>query len=520
MKEKKKSTYRKIEYHRKESLFLLIRGIEVGVFAGLVSVLYRFLLQIVESGTMKVLETVKGNPLYTVLWFAVLGLLAVIVYYSGKFEPRAMGSGIPQVASELKGYISPSWWRVIAVKLVSGTLSVFGGLSLGREGPSVQLGAMAAKGVAKATKADKTTERRMLSCGAGAGMAAAFNAPIAGTMFVLEELSHTLDKSLLLMGIVAAVVADYTSKFFFTQETIFDYDAVTFPLRYYWLLIILGIVLGLLGCLYNVIMLKLKDWYQGIKKIPQCIKLICVFLISGAVGLVLPQVLCGGHSMVNYLISDRPELKVMIGLLVAKFLFGAICFACGAPGGTLYPMCVLGSYIGAVFATASVNTFNLDPVLWEDFVIIGMAGFFGSIVRAPITGIILGFELTGDMRNLLPIAVTTLTSYALSNLIGVSPFYEAMLEKIVHEDAKPTFQKEDEKVIKTFTVPVGSPISRKRIMDVDWGKHCIVVSIERDGISITPKGDTVIKEGDELVILVSQRRFSQDNKQLEMLING
>lgn len=520
MKEKKKSTYRKIEYHRKESFFLLVRGVEVGVFAGLISVLYRFLLEVAENGTMKVLDTIKGNTTYTILWFVLLVLLGILVYFTGNFEPQAMGSGIPQVAGELKGYSSQNWWRVITAKLIGGTIGVFGGLSLGREGPSVQLGAMAAKGVAKVTKADKTTERRMLSCGAGAGMAAAFNAPIAGTMFVLEELNHTLDKSLLCMGIVSAVVADYTSKFFFTQDTIFDYDAVTFPLRHYWLLILFGLLLGALGCLYNIIMLKLQDWYKAIKFIPQYIKLPFVFVISGAVGLVLPQVLCGGHSMVNYLINERPEIKILIGLLCAKFLFGAICFACGAPGGTLYPMCVLGSYIGAIFGTLAISAFNLDNVLWEDFVIIGMAGFFASIVRAPITGIILAFELTGDMRNLLPIAVTALIAYAVSNLIGVSPFYEAMLDKLIDGSVKPTFQKEDEKVIKTFVVPVGSPIGKKRIMDIEWGKHCIVVSIERDGVSITPKGDTIIKEGDELVILVSQRRFSNDSKQLEALING
>lgn len=100
---------------------------------------------------------------------------------------------------------------------------------------------MAAKGIARLTKADKTTELRMISCGAGAGMAAAFNAPLAGTMFVLEEIHHTFDKSLLCMGIVSAVTADYISKLFFGQNTVFNYDTVNFPLKYYWLLLIMGV---------------------------------------------------------------------------------------------------------------------------------------------------------------------------------------------------------------------------------------------------------------------------------------
>ena len=99
--------------------------------------------------------------------------------------------------------------------------------------------------------------------------------------------------------------------------------------------------------------------------------------------------------------------------------------------------------------------------------------------------------------------------------------YEFLYERIVstsHE--KPKFFETNEKVLETYTIPVGSPISRKKIMDIDWGKHCVVVSIERDGVSITPKGDTVIKEGDEIVVLVSQRRFSRDIAKLEHMIKG
>ncbi|MDE6155402.1 MAG: chloride channel protein, partial [Eubacterium sp.] len=382
-------------------------------------------------------------------------------------------------------------------------------------------GYMAAKGVAKITKADKTTEHRMISCGAGAGMAAAFNAPLAGTMFVLEEIHHTFDKSLLCMGIVATITADYTSKLFFGQDTVFNYDTVNFPLRYYWLLILLGIILGICGVLYNVIMSKAQDIYKSISKVPNYIKLPCVFILSGIIGLVLPQVLCGGHSMVEFLMNDHPSVGVMLFLLAAKFLFGAVCFASGAPGGTLYPLCILGTYIGAVFGAVSINALNLSPELWEEFVVIGMAGFFASIVRAPITGIVLVFELTGNMNNILPIATVSLISYAVANLLGINPFYETLLEKIINKNpAKPEFHSKNEKILRTYVIPTGSPLSNKPIMDINWGRHCLVVSIERNDVSITPKGDTLLKEGDELAILVSQRHFAKDNERLERIING
>lgn len=518
MKEKKKSTFRKIEYHRKESFYLIIRGIEVGTAAGLICVLYRFLLSKAEEYLFTVLDYIKGNPLKIALWLIALAVIGFIVSQIVKWEPMASGSGIPQTAGEIKGHFSPSWWKIIAAKLTGSTISVFSGLALGREGPSVQLGAMAAKGVAETTRADKTTELRMISCGAGAGLAASFNAPIAGIMFVLEEIHHTFDKSILCMGIVAAVTADFISKIFFGQSTVFNYDTENIPLRFYWLLVILGILLGILGASYNIIMVAAQDLYKKITKIPASLKLAIVFVVSGIVGLLLPQVLCGGHKMVDLLINEHPSIAVMLGLLIAKFIFGALSFSSGAPGGTLYPLCILGTYIGAIYGDAVIKLFNLNPDLWQEFVVIGMAGLFASIVRAPLTGIIIVFEMTGNMKNLLPLAVVSLISYAVANMLGVSPFYVTLLDRITKNKTEAA-PKAGEKVLQTYVIPTGSALNGKTISDIDWGKHCLIVSVERNEKSITPKGDTELKEGDELVFLVSQRRFARDRNRLEKIIN-
>lgn len=523
MKEQKKlNTIRKIEYKNKEAAFLIIRGVEVGIFSGLICVLYRYLLSFAEGKLMDTLDYIKADPLRICIWFIALALLGVFVSYINKWEPMAAGSGIPQLNGEVKGYLTQSWWRVILAKLVGGTVSVFSGLSLGREGPSVQLGGMAAKGVADVTKADKTTELRMMSCGAGAGMSAAFNAPLAGTMFVLEELHHSFDKSLLCMSIVASITADYISKIFYGQSTIFNYDTVNFPLRHYWFLIIMGVVLGFSGLIYNVVMLKTQDLFKSIKRVPIQIKMPIVFLISGGVGLVLPQVLCGGHSMVEFLMNDHPTIGFMLLLLVVKFLFGALCFACGAPGGTLYPLCILGTYLGAIFGSVAVNHLGFKPELWEEFVVIGMAGLFASIVRAPITGIVLVFELTGNMNNILPLAAVSLISYAVANLVGVQPFYEALLTRITaSSDAEaPHITRKSEKIIKSFVIPIGSKLDKKKIKEIEWGRHALIVTVERGEESITPNGDVELHSGDEIVFLVSQRRLALTSAHLEELFEA
>lgn len=518
MKERKKiNTVRKIESHRHEALFLVIRGLEVGVCAGLVAVLYRYMLSFAEEGLYSVIDMVKGSWWKVALWLIFLGVLGFFVSQLTRWEPNAAGSGIPQVNGEVKGKLTVNWWRTIIVKLIGGTASVFAGLSLGREGPSVQLGGMAGKGVARITKADKTTEIRMISCGAGAGMAAAFNAPLAGIMFVLEEIHHSFDKNILCMGIVSTVVADYVSKMFFGQSTIFNYSTVNFPLKHYWILILLGIIIGLAGVGYTKFMLYSQTLYKKISVVPNYIKLPIIFIISGVVGLIMPQILCGGHSMEKILMIDQPTIGVMFGLLIAKFLFGALCFASGAPGGTLYPLCILGTYLGAAFGSIAINATGLPEGLWEEFAVIGMAGFFSATIKSPITGVVLVFELTGNMNNILPLVTVALISYAVSNLLGSEPIYEALLLRLPTTNGNKEFTKHSEKIIKSFVIPTGSDLNHKKIKDIDWGRHALIVTVERGEESITPNGDVELLSGDEIVFLISQRKLAKDEEHLEEL---
>ena len=123
----------------KKNATLVIEGALIGILAGLTAVAYRYCLTWAESGLYRVIDFIKGNPLYIALWFALLIAMGCIVARIVKWEPMSSGSGIPQVSGEEKGYLNPSWWRVILAKFIGGTMSIFGGLSLGREGPSIQL---------------------------------------------------------------------------------------------------------------------------------------------------------------------------------------------------------------------------------------------------------------------------------------------------------------------------------------------------------------------------------------------
>lgn len=504
----------------KRDIALVIEGGLIGILAGLTAVAYRFCLTWAEAGLYQILETIEGNLPAILLWFAALAALGCLTARAVRFEPMSSGSGIPQVSGEVKGYLDPVWWRVILAKFIGGTASIFSGLSLGREGPSIQLGAMAAKGYSRARGYDKTKEIGLLSCGAGAGLAAAFNAPLAGIMFVLEEIHHTFDRTMLIAGLAATISADYVSKIFFGQAAIFSFSTSTLALRYYWLLVLLGVLLGIAGAGYNIVMMKTQKLFQHMKHIPGEIRFCLVFIVSGALGLILPQVLAGGHSMITLLEHQSPALAMLILLLAAKFLFSAVSFGSGAPGGIFFPLLILGAYIGAIFGKLSMSTFPLPEDLIPQFIVLGMAGLFAGIVRAPITGIVLITEMTGNMHRMLDIAVVSILAYLVANLLGSRPIYSSLLDNILRQRRPLEIEDSAEKVLGTYVVPFDSPVCHKKIRQINWQKNTLVASIYREGHTITPKGDTEILPADQLMVLIGRQYYAADNAAYEALIYG
>lgn len=516
--DKHTSTLRQLEQHRTDSLLYVFYGLLVGILGGLAAILYRFLLGQAENFLFDAVAFISGNSVRILLWFSSLALLSLVVGKIAAWEPLAAGSGIPQVSGEVRGHLNPIWWRVLLAKITGGTLAILGGLSLGREGPSIQLGAMAAKGISRIGRLDLTKERHLISCGAGAGLAAAFNAPLAGILFVLEEIHHNFDRKILAVGIVAAVTADYLSKLFFGQSTVFSYESPLMNLRNYWLLLVLGILLGAAGALYNLVMVKGQD-LMG--KCPRPIKMLIPFLVAGVLAVCLPQVLGGGHQMVELLMTERPALPMLALLLTVKFLFSVVSFGSGAPGGIFFPMLVLGSYLGAIFGSVVIPLLGLPADRMDKFIVLAMAGIFASIVRAPITGIVLIAEMTGSMTCLIDVVAVSILSYLTANLLGVPPIYTSLLDRILAKQPEaPAPEPGAEKILTTFLVPVGSPAEGKQIREIPWPRDCLVASLLREERTLTPKGDTVIEAGDQLMVLIPQERNADDSTYVGRLIYG
>ena len=365
----------------------------------------------------------------------ILAALAWIVGKLVKWEPMISGSGIPQVEGEIAGRLSQNWKRVLPAKFAGGFLCMLGGLSLGREGPSIQLGAMAGQGISRALGRGKREEKFLMTCGASAGLSAAFHAPLAGMMFAVEEIHKTFSIPILLPVMTASVTADYIASHILGLDPVFRFQITEYlPQNYYWLLILLGILVGVSGVFYNWGMLKAQELYRKIPFMKETGRLLIAFLTAGVLGIVMPWVLGSGSGLIVSLTQGEMVLGMVVLTLVMKFLFSAVSFGSGAPGGIFFPLLILGALIGAVFAMAGVEFFGLAPVYVNNFVLLGMTGFFTAIVRAPLTGIILLFEMSGSISQMLSLSIVSVTAYIVATLMRSEPIYDSLLKRILKAD--------------------------------------------------------------------------------------
>lgn len=419
---------------RRFSLRLLLEGLAVGLGAGISISVFRYLL----AGS-EILRPVIYHNLREAMadgqwqWLALYILSFIIIAYLLKLivarEPMCTGSGIPQIKGILQGDMSMRWFSVLWSKIIGGVLAIGAGMSLGREGPSVQIGACVGQGLSQTSRRTGFESRILMTAGAGAGLAAAFNAPLAGVIFGLEEMQKTISPALLLTGITASITAATVTEVVFGMSPVFSMGyLLPLPLNLFDVLVAAGIVIGLLGRLFNIALAYSLNTYSrlglsGMKKplVP--------LVLAGILGFVLPEILGGGNLLVDSLVVTDYTIGFLCLLFVGKFLFTMICFGSGVPGGIFLPMLVLGAAGGAVLAKLLVLAGLLPAMYYADIIVFGMAAYFSSVVKSPVTGSILILEMTGSFQHMLALLVVSLTAYVISDLTGGRPVYDELLDR-------------------------------------------------------------------------------------------
>ncbi len=498
-------TYQSLNHWQSFQFKLFWEGILVGIFAGLVISLFRYLLSKAEAWRINLYELLTQLPaVYTAGWFAVLLGISAVMYFLTKYEPMAGGSGIPQVKGVILGFMRMNWIRILWVKLAGGVIGLGAGLSLGREGPSIQLGAVTAQGLSRFMGRTRMEERYLITSGASAGLAAAFNAPLAGVIFSLEELHRNFSAVVLLPAMTAAMTATFVSRLLFGRSLTFSfYGLPVFPHDIHILYAIITAVLsGLLGVLFNAGLLNISAFYNLPIFKNTYRKILFSLLCAGILGFALPQVLGGGNLLVNELALKPFPLQLLVVLLIGKFLFTLISYGTGVPGGFFLPMLVLGALVGSICSNILYSFQLIEASHSPNIIIIAMAAFFSASVRAPITGTVLICEMTGSFSHLMVLGIASATAYIVAQLCGGQPIYEALLLKTLnsHKTSDPDMVKEERDIVE---VPVcsGSMLENKRIKEISWPPHTLVVDVKRGQEQLVPEKNTMIRAGDFLYIL-------------------
>ncbi|OIQ07906.1 H(+)/Cl(-) exchange transporter ClcA [Moorella thermoacetica] len=494
-------------------LRFLCKGALAGAGAGLVGAAFRLALTEGDLWRNSLLTWARGIPLWGWLALPFLGALTGgLAGWLTSLAPETAGSGIPHVEAVLINLRRLVWWRVIPVKFIAGALAIGAGLSLGPEGPAVQMGAAAGKAVSDGFGRSKTEELHLIACGAGAGLAAAFNAPLAGVVFVLEELRRNFSPYALGGALVASVVADMVSRHILGPLPTFRLIEAwpVLPLTTLPVFLVLGVLAGILGAVFNWSLLASLELGDRLSGFPRWLRAMLILFLAGILGYFLPEVLGGGHLLAEEALAGRVAWTLIPLLFVVKFLLTMISNSAGVPGGIFLPLLVLGALLGSLVGQVSGLLIPAFQGMVPAFAMIGMAAYFVAILRLPLTGVVLIIEMTGSYRHIVLLLFTCMIAYLVVETLGSRPAYEMLLERDLARarvEAEPS--PVGKMLIMDFAVEAGSDACGRLVRDLELPPDCLLVTIRRKGREIIPRGNTSIQEGDHLAVITPEERAAE-----------
>lgn len=484
----------------------------VGILTGLAITAFRKSIDFLSSLRIDFYDkAVSGllNPAFGTIFS--LGVLILTVIILGLFMgfiikkyPMIKGSGVSQIKGKFMKKLDMTPWPELPLKFLGGVLNISAGLSVGREGPSVQIGAYIGSAFEKIGKTSHIERVCLVTSGAAAGLAATFGAPFAGIVFAIEDLHQYLSPLLLTCVMLGAFAGDLTASLFFKQGAIFDFHGLQlFPIKYFGWLILMGAAAAIIGHLFKKSIYTSQKMYRKLKIPPQFLPLI-PYLISIPVCLFFPLAASGGDHLIEALAEHSFPISMLILILAAKIIFTGLSAGSGAIGGIFVPLLSCGALTGIIFSNILVY-FNLIEAQYAvNLMVFAMAAFFTTVIKAPITAIVLLAETSGDLFHLGGLVLTTAAAYITANIIKSPPNDEVLLKQILDsEDFANKKEKAEDHGKQVFEVCVSpeSFLDGKKIMDIQWPDDCLIVSIARGEEEIIPDGSTSISAGDRLVVL-------------------
>lgn len=368
--------------------------------------------------------------------FILTAAMGALSYYLvKKFAPESGGSGIPEVEGALLDLRPVRWKRVLPVKFFAGLLALGSGMVLGREGPTVQMGSNLAKMLSDISKINhKETQHTLLATGAAAGITTAFNAPLGGILFVIEEMrsEFTYNKASIKAVFMGCVAACITYRLILGSAPVLPIQIhELIEIKMLWLCAILGLCLGVVGSLSNFLILTLRKLLELFYQIKEYYFVLTGALLAGSFGvltLFLPDITGGGFNVVPQVIEGIYAFYPLLIVFLLRFLATILCFGSGAAGGIFSPTIALGAIFGVLFGLIAQMIFPQYQIELSSCAVLGMAGLFAATIRAPLTGIVIVLEMTGSYLLILPLILTCVCATFMAQTLGSNALYSAILE--------------------------------------------------------------------------------------------
>ena len=470
----------------------------VGLLTGLVAVPYHYLLQLFYN----LRETFfhSSPPWYLhILMFLVLWGVLIFVAWLVRRWPFISGGGISQTRGAINGRIEYKHsFRQLMAKFVGGVLTLSSGLSMGREGPSVQMGSYIGDLVSKWGHILSGERKQLLAAGAGAGLAAAFAAPLAAATLVIESIERFDAPKTAITTILAGVVAGGIANMMFPINPYHEIQAIapdiSFPLQIK-LFLLFAVIVSIFGKIYSLLMLYVKRLYPDIKQ-PEYMKLLGLLVMAYAISLTLTDLTGGGEQfLMKQAMGGDTDITWITVMMLLHMVFTVYSFSSGLPGGSFIPTLVTGGLLGKIYALVLVQQGVIGPENVSYLMLVGMAAFLVAVVRTPITAILLITEITGHFEVFYPSVVVGGFTYYLTELLEIKPFNVMFYEEMIN---KPMFR-EQKRIILNVEVMAGSYFDGKAIATLRLPDNCVITNIHRDRKDIPPIGETILP-GDQLTI--------------------
>ncbi|MBL7478973.1 H(+)/Cl(-) exchange transporter ClcA [Legionella bononiensis] len=425
----------------KKILILYAVSIVLGVLTGTIASLFQLAIAGLVSlmNSFYSLVSAHGWPegLISALVTMVMVLLAfLLVKY---VAPEASGSGVPEIEGTLL-HIRPIFWkRLIPVKFFGGILSISANMVMGREGPTIQMGGNLGDMLGDLLRLSPERRDTLIAAGSAAGLAAAFNAPLAGVLFVMEEMRNQFNYSFtnFKMVIICCVMATITLHGIIGPDPAIKMQLFELPsLSALWWFCLFGIVVGFVGVAFNLVLMGTLRILDKLHPRNKMIYVMIVGFLVGYLAYIHPQMVGGGYDIINQALTMSPAFGILCLLIVIRFFTTMMSYSTSIPGGIFAPMLALGTLLGLaayhIFGYFSIDT-SIHPGM---FAVAGMGALFAASVRSPITGVVLVVEMTQNYSLILPLMITCITSTTIVQLMGNEPIYTQLLERTLKLGSK------------------------------------------------------------------------------------